>query len=179
PKGKACLGAHADTQTGHGNNPRQHRHCRAPTGRRDAISIGKGAATIALTRRGGASQQPLCRDGKQGRDSTPYRDAIRSHPTRATPLLMSRRRLAAGCSIPGRPQTTQTPTHGEGSMGKAVRLSTKPRGIPIHPDGRGHKKSLPFTKNEPMRGPSCRLATSSSFHARPRRCHEPAGATTP
>ncbi|MQL83653.1 hypothetical protein Taro_016144 [Colocasia esculenta] len=71
-----------------------------------------------------------------------------------------------GMLHPGPPKTIQTPTHGEGSMGKAVKLTTKPRGLPIHPDWEGHKKSLPFMKNEPTRGPSRRLATSSSLHAR-------------
>ncbi|MQL73932.1 hypothetical protein Taro_006284 [Colocasia esculenta] len=36
--------------------------------------MGKGAATIALTRRGRTSRQPPCRDGKPGRNSSPYRD---------------------------------------------------------------------------------------------------------
>ncbi|MQL69459.1 hypothetical protein Taro_001732 [Colocasia esculenta] len=54
-KGKACPGAHANTQTGHGNTPGKHKHCRAPTGRCDTIAAGKGTATIALMRRGNAS----------------------------------------------------------------------------------------------------------------------------
>ncbi|MQL73326.1 hypothetical protein Taro_005675 [Colocasia esculenta] len=93
-----------------------------------------------------------------------HRDKVASDRGDASTDVAARR--PPGSSIPG-PPTSYTQAHtGEGSMGKAVKLTTKPQGLPIHPDWEGHKKSLPFTKNEPTRGPSRRLATSSSLHAR-------------
>ncbi|MQM06676.1 hypothetical protein Taro_039500 [Colocasia esculenta] len=124
------------------------------------------AVAIPSRRVMGPRQQP-CRIGETGRDSKTCRDqkawrdslittanrvAIRSHPRGPTAHLMSRRAepsrhqqrgRPAGSSISGCPQTIQACTHGEGSMEKAIKLTTKPRGLPIHPDWEGHKKSLP------------------------------------
>ncbi|MQL75184.1 hypothetical protein Taro_007551 [Colocasia esculenta] len=183
PEGKAYPGAHADTQPGHEN-------LRGNTG-----SVAPPMAVAIPSRRVRGPRQQPCRDGAARRDSTPVATgkqtatailiavakyaAIRSRPTRATPLLMSRR-ADHRMLHPGPPKTTRKHTHGEGSMGKALRLTTKPRGLPIHPDWEGHKKSLPFTKNEPTRGPSRQLATSSSLHARrSATLHEPPASTTP
>ncbi|MQL78631.1 hypothetical protein Taro_011061 [Colocasia esculenta] len=64
-------------------------------------------------------------------------------------------------------------------MGKLVKLTTNHEELTIHPDREEFKQSLPVTKNEPTRGPSRRLATSSSLHARRSAApHEPPAFTT-
>ncbi|MQL68764.1 hypothetical protein Taro_001075 [Colocasia esculenta] len=155
---------------GNGNHPRQHRHCRAPTGRRDAIATGKGAATIAMTRRGGASRQPPCRDGKPGHDSSLYRDRqVRRHkvaPDQGDASTDVATQAGRGMLHPG-PPTNHTNTHTRGGEhGESCKTIYKTPRAPDPPRWE-RAQEIPTSNEESIsRALLVGMNTSSSLHAR-------------
>ncbi|MQM18104.1 hypothetical protein Taro_051091 [Colocasia esculenta] len=135
------------------------------------VTTQKHVATVILLRPGSAPRQPY-RDCQLRRDKVApeWADAssdVATHRAVATPV----ERQTNGILNPEPPTNHTITPQGVGEHGESSKANYKPR---------GHKKSLPFTKNRTHEGPSRRTTTSSSLHdAAPTLHHEPSAAPCP